>query len=94
MNKKLKKTIKLVITIAIPGLFIYFLIIAPYIEFKSNEKILSDAAKRYYEINSDKLPTGKRVSTVTLKKLFDEAYIKNLEELGINNYILIQKTDS
>ena len=24
----------------------------------------------------------------------DEAYIKNLEELGINNYILIQKTDS
>lgn len=76
MNKKLKKTIKLVITIAIPGLFIYFLIIAPYIEFKSNEKILSDAAKRYYEINSDKLPTGKRVSTVTLKKLFDEAYIK------------------
>ena len=76
MNKKLKKTIKLVITIAIPCLFIYFLIIAPYIEFKSNEKILSDAAKRYYEINSDKLPTGKRVSTVTLKKLFDEAYIK------------------
>ena len=43
MNKKLKKTIKLVITIAIPCLFIYFLIIAPYIEFKSNEKILSDA---------------------------------------------------
>ena len=24
----------------------------------------------------------------------DEAYIKSLEELGINNYILVQKTDS
>ncbi len=76
MQQKVKKYIKLIITIAIPCLFIWFLVIAPYLEFKSNEKTFKEAAKRYYELNSDKLPTGKRVSTVTLKTLYNDAYIK------------------
>ena len=76
MEKKILKYIKIVVTIAIPCLFIWFLIIYPFLEFKKNENIVEDAAKRYYQLNSDKLPTGKRISTVTLKSLFDSAYIK------------------
>lgn len=76
MEKKIIKYIKIVITIAIPCLFIWFLIISPYLDFKKNEKTMEAAAERYFELNSDKLPTGKRVATVTLKKLFNDSYIK------------------
>lgn len=76
MNQKILKYVKIVITIAIPCVFIWFLILSPYLGFKKNEKVMEDAAKRYYQLNPDKLPTGKRVSTVTLKELFNDAYIK------------------
>ena len=43
--------------------------------FKQNENEMVKAAKRYYEINLDKLPTGTRISTVTLQTLSRESYI-------------------
>ena len=63
------KYIKLIITLTVVGLFVWFLILSPYITFKSNERTMLNAAKRYYEINVDKLPTGTRMSTVTLQTL-------------------------
>lgn len=69
------KYIKLIITLIVAGLFVWFLILSPYITFKSNERTMLNAAKRYYEINVDKLPTGTRMSTVTLQTLSREQYI-------------------
>ncbi len=76
MKNKFAKYFKIAVTLAIPCAFIWFLIISPFLKFKNNEKIFIEAAKRYYELNADKLPTGKRVSTVTLKTLYNDAYIK------------------
>ena len=76
MKVKIVKYIKIIVTIAIPCVFLWFLVLSPYLEFKKNEKIMEEAAKDYYELNQNQLPTGKRVSTVTLKELFDSAYIK------------------
>ena len=73
--KKMKQ-IRLVVTLIIIGLFIWFLVLSPYITFKKNERTMLEAAKRYYELNSDKLPTGTRMSTVTLQTLSRESYIK------------------
>ena len=71
--KKMKQ-IRLVVTLIIIGLFIWFLVLSPYITFKKNERTMLEAAKRYYELNSDKLPTGTRMSTVTLQTLSRESY--------------------
>ena len=73
--KKMKQ-IRLVVTLIIIGLFIWFLVLSPYITFKKNENTMLEAAKRYYELNSDKLPTGTRMSTVDLQTLAREYYIK------------------
>ena len=74
MKNKLR-LIRLTITVVIVGLFVWFLVLSPYITFKQNENAMVKAAKRYYEINLDKLPTGTRISTVTLQTLSRESYI-------------------
>lgn len=74
MKNKLR-LIRLTITVVIVGLFIWFLVLSPYMTFKQNENEMVKAAKRYYEINLDKLPTGTRISTVTLQTLSRESYI-------------------
>lgn len=58
-NKKIVKYVKIVITVAIPCIFLWFLVLSPYLSFKKNEKIMEDAAKRYYQLNPNLLPTGK-----------------------------------
>lgn len=68
--------VKFLIVLAIIGAFVWFLVISPMLTFRGNEKKLEDAAKRYYELNQNELPTGQRVKTLSLKKLFDGAYIK------------------
>ena len=75
MNKALKSKIKLLVVIAIAGAFVWVFILSPMITFKSNEKKLEDAAKRYYELNSNLLPTGERVGTVTLSTLYKKSFI-------------------
>ena len=77
MNEKKKNygTIKLIISIVIICLFIWFLIISPKMTFNSNENKMREAAKRYFELNSSELPTGKRVKTITLTELYSKKYL-------------------
>lgn len=91
-KKKVLKYVKILITVAIVFSGIYFLALHPYIEFRKNEKIMKEAAERYYYLNPDKLPTGERINTLTLKDLYRGAYIKkdiylpySKEPCSINN---------
>ena len=76
MSNKFKKTIKILIVVVIVVLFLWFLVISPYITFKKNENIMEKAAKRYYELNSTELPTGNRIATVSLQTLYHKSYLK------------------
>ena len=75
MNKKLSKKIILLIVIVVIVLFIWFLGISPMIQFHKNEEKLTEAAKRYFELNKDRLPTGERVKTLSLNTLYKESYL-------------------
>ena len=77
MNNEMLKKIKLFITIVLILVFVWFLIISPMITFHDNEGKLESAAKRYFELNSNELPTGENVKTLTLKTLYHKAFIKN-----------------
>ncbi len=76
MSKKLIGLLKLFVTIGIVCLFIWFLVISPMITFKGYENTFKEAAVRYYELNSNKLPTGERVKTLSLNALYKESYLK------------------
>ena len=76
MTESTKRLLQIIITIIIIAGFAYFLVISPLIQFKKNENKMLEAAKRYYELNPTKLPTGKRLSTITLKELYKESYLK------------------
>ena len=76
MDEKLVKNIEKYVVIGIILVLIYVLIISPYIQFKKNEKEMIEATKRYYEINEDKMPTGRRLATVSLETLYNEKYIE------------------
>lgn len=75
-NNKLKRKIKLLITLAIVAVFVWFIILGPKLSFRSDEKMMEEAAKRYYEINSDKLPTGTRIKTLTLQDLYKGGFLE------------------
>ncbi len=77
MNKEVLKKIKLVITAVLILVFVWFLIVSPMITFHSNEGKLEEAAKRYFELNSNELPSGDNVKTLTLKTLYHKSFIKN-----------------
>lgn len=76
MQKGFVRGIKLFVVLAIVGAFVWFLVLSPMITFRNNEKTLEDAAKDYYERNSDRLPTGERVSTLSLSTLYKQSYLK------------------
>lgn len=71
MKDKIIKNLKLVIFIAIVAVATWVIIIQPAITFKSNEKTMEEAARRYYDLNSRELPTGERIKTIELQKLYD-----------------------
>ncbi len=75
-KKVSKRNVKSIITAVIVFCFIWFLIVAPMITFHKNEKLLTEAAKRYFELNSNLLPTGERVKTVDLSTLYHQSYVK------------------
>ena len=56
-------------------LIVFFLFVKPYFTFKSYESKMEKAADRYFDVNQDKLPTGNRTATVTLKQLQNQKYI-------------------
>lgn len=82
-KQKLKKTIILVVIVLAVLYILWNFFLYPHQAFRHNEKILSEAGKRYFEINSRNLPTEVgRVSTVSLETLIKQKY---LDELKIKN---------
>lgn len=77
MQKKMVKNVKLIVTIAIICVFLWFIVVSPMLTFHANEKKLEDAAKRYFELNSRELPTGTRIKTLTLEKLYSKSFLKD-----------------
>ncbi len=76
-KKKIAFNIKFIISLIIVGLFVWYLVISPMMKFHDNEKQMINAAKRYFEINSNELPTGKRIKTLSLSTLYSKAYLEN-----------------
>ncbi len=74
--QKIVGKIRLLIVVAIIFAFVWFLVVSPMITFRSNEKTLEDAARRYFELNSNLLPTGERVKKVDLKTLYQKSFLK------------------
>lgn len=82
-NNELVKKIVLVIAVLVVLFLLWIFVLYPHQAFKHNEKILSDAGKRYFEINRRNLPKEEgRVSTVSLEVLIKQKY---LDELKIGN---------
>ena len=63
---------------------LFFVVIKPFIKFKIMEKKFLEAGKRYYEINSSKLPIGTNIGTVSLKTIYDKDFIE--EDLRLSKY--------
>lgn len=76
IDKNFIKYLKISVVVIVIALFLWFLIIHPLITFRGYEKDIEAAAKRYYEINAGELPTGTRVKTLSIQKLFDQSYLK------------------
>lgn len=76
-KKKIAFNIKFIISLIIVGLFFWYLVISPMMKFHDNEKQMINAAKRYFEINSNELPTGKRIKTLSLSTLYSKSYLEN-----------------
>ncbi len=76
-KKKIAFNIKFIISLIIVGLFVWYLVISPMLKFHDNEKQMINAAKRYFEINSNELPAGKRIKTLSLSTLYSKSYLEN-----------------
>lgn len=76
IDKNFIKYLKISVVVIVIALFLWFLVIHPLITFRGYEKDIEAAAKRYYEINAGELPTGTRVKTLSVQKLFDQSYLK------------------
>ncbi len=77
MQKKKYRGIKFLVVFAIIAAFVWFLIVSPMLTFHKNEKVLEDAARRYFELNSEQLPTGERVKALSLNTLYKKSYLKD-----------------
>lgn len=75
IDEKTKKKIKIIVISIIIVIILWFLVVSPILKFKKNEKVVKEAAQRYYEINSGQLPTGEKVKTVALQTLYDKDFI-------------------
>ena len=75
--KKISKKVRLFIVVALALAFVWFLVVSPMMTFHKNERMLVDAAKRYYEINPSQLPTGERIKTISLGDLYHGSYLKD-----------------
>ena len=70
--KKMKKIIWIIVLVVLIGFFIVF----PRVVFYQNEKKIEEAAKRYFELSPNELPTGERVKTLSLATLFQKSFLK------------------
>ena len=69
MSETMKNKMKIAITVAIVGLFIWFLIVSPMITFHKNEKEVERAAKRYFDSSRKKISSLREKSPSELLKL-------------------------
>lgn len=76
-KEEIIKKVKFIVVIVIVILVVWFLIINPVVKFKSNEKKMLNAGKRYFEVNSSELPTGTRVKTIYLKDLYSKSFLED-----------------
>lgn len=76
MNRGNLKKIKFIVILVVIVVLAWTIVIKPMITFHQNEKTLESSAKRYFELYSHELPTGTRVRTVSLQKLYDAGLIK------------------
>ena len=80
-KKKIIKIISFIAVIVIVLLLVWFLYFYPRRVFKENERLLSRAGERYYEINDTRLPKEEgRVISVTLNTLVKQDYLDGLYE--------------
>ena len=75
-NDKLIRITQLIALIVVIIFLVWYFVISPAITFKQSEKIVEEAGKDYFNLNSSKLPTGERTATVTLQELFHKSYLK------------------
>ena len=73
-NKNIRKISLLIITVVIV-LILWSLVISPFLVFKNNEKTVLEAGKRFFEINRGMIPTGEKIVTIPLQKLYDKDMI-------------------
>lgn len=92
LDEKQKKKIKIVIACIIIALIIWFLLLSPYIKFKKNEKVVMEAGKRYYEINTGQLPTGEKIKTLGLQTLYEKDFISSDLRSGYMNKVCDSKS--
>ncbi len=76
-KEKMLKYGKIIIICLVLGLIIWFLIVSPLFTFKSNENKMLKAGKRYFEVNSNELPTGSRVKAISLKDLYSKSFLED-----------------
>lgn len=80
-KKKIIKIVIVVVVIIVLVLLLWFLYFYPNKVFRENERLLEEAGKRYYEINSTRLPNEEgRVISVSLNTLIKQDYLDGLYE--------------
>ena len=80
-KKKIIRIVIVVLMIVVLVLLLWFLYFYPNKVFRDNEKLLEEAGKRYYEINSTRLPNEEgRVISVSLNTLVKQKYLDGLYE--------------
>ena len=80
-KKKIIRIVIVVVVIIVLALLLWFLYFYPNKVFRENERLLEEAGKRYYEINSTRLPNEEgRVISVTLDTLIKQDYLDGLYE--------------
>lgn len=98
-KNKIQKNVSIIMTIVVIVLGLWFIIIYPLIRFNVNEKKVLEAGKRYFQINSNRLPNEKDLTTVSLTTLFDQKYIGDLRTAynrdtcsGKESWVKVRKT--
>ena len=71
MRQKITKKVKIIIGLVIIIAILWFGLVNPQIVFHNNENKMESAARRYFELNSSQLPSGERIKTLPLQKLYD-----------------------
>ncbi len=92
INEKNKKKIKIAVTCLIIVLIIWFVILNPLLKFNNMEKKVLEAAERYYEISPKLLPTGEKISTVSLQKLYEKDFISSDLKVPYSSKLCDSKT--